>query len=203
LKPTFFSIPYLSNVTELPQKLRKIPAVGFTDLRNWQLSLSAHNMIVQKNLEILILCTNLRSTGTFLRIYNKSVPFKVDILTYTFYRYCAHSLVCTSIKNSTSDENKNLTVCKNSGVKLNFASGSFYAILRIRDQVHFSPRVLIRDEFSEIPDPENFLVRFFTLTSECLFCYFFFYENGLQLKLAPGTIRCKKKVPVGLNFYSG
>jgi hypothetical protein len=35
--------------------------VGFTDLSNWQLSLSAHYTMVQKKKKILILCTNLPS----------------------------------------------------------------------------------------------------------------------------------------------
>jgi hypothetical protein len=46
--------------------------VAFTDLSNGQLRLSAHYIDRTKNIEILILCTNLPSTDRFLRIYNKS-----------------------------------------------------------------------------------------------------------------------------------
>jgi hypothetical protein len=65
--------------------------VGFTDLRNWQLSLSAHYMII-KIIEILILCTNVSSMDRFLRIYNKSsLSPSIWVLTYIF-RYIVRIL---------------------------------------------------------------------------------------------------------------
>jgi hypothetical protein len=50
------------------------PVVGFTDLSNLQLSLNAQHMIVQKNIKLLILCTNIPEIPSYLNITSLLSP---------------------------------------------------------------------------------------------------------------------------------
>jgi hypothetical protein len=80
--------------------------VGFTDLSKLAIKPECVlKMTYSINIEILIHCNNLPSIERFLRIYCITSPLSPLLYWYSnvhIDRYSARSLVCTSMKNSTS-----------------------------------------------------------------------------------------------------